>query len=294
MYPEYTAGFADGLKDTLTKHHAVLESDLREKIVTSLVLLRRKDVVDSGYLLTTLIPILVSTPSKSLRHLLFTKILSDLRSSNTKHINHKLNRTVQNALFTLVTSDRTSSKGLWAVKLTREMWRRQLWTDAKPVAIMKEACLSDNEKVMVGGVRFFLGSDQEREEMQDESSDEETPDIKQVKHQIGINKKSKKKKKALDKAVDKVKRAQKKKNAPNPLNFSALHLLHDPQGFSEALFSKHLHGKSRLALESKLQVLQLITRLVGLHQLTLLSLYSWYEPTTGDSLHLISSLTDRP
>ncbi|KAK8026054.1 sda1 domain protein [Apiospora arundinis] len=276
LYPEYTAGFADGLKETLEKHHAVLESDLREKIVTSLVLLKRKDVVDSGYLLTTLIPILVSTPSKSLRHLLFTKILSDLRSSNTKHINHKLNRTVQNALFTLVTSDRTSSKGLWAVKLTREMWRRQLWTDAKPVAIMKEACLSDNEKVMVGGVRFFLGSDQEREEMQDESSDEETPDIKQVKHQIGINKKSKKKKKALDKAVDKVKRAQKKKNAPNPLNFSALHLLHDPQGFSEALFSKHLHGKSRLALESKLQVLQLITRLVGLHQLTLLSLYSWF------------------
>ncbi|KAK7948641.1 Protein SDA1 [Apiospora aurea] len=276
VYPEHTVGFADGLKETLTKHHAVLESDLREKIVTSLVLLRRKDVVDSGYLLTTLLPILVSTPSKSLRHLLFTKILSDLRNSNTKSINHKLNRTVQNALFTLVTSDRTSSKGLWAVKLTREMWRRQLWTDAKPVAIMKEACLSDNGKVMVGGVRFFLGSDQEREELQDESSDEETPDIKQVKHQIGINKKSKKKKKALDKAVDKVKRAQKKKNAPNPLNFSALHLLHDPQGFSEALFAKHLHGKSRLALESKLQVLQLITRLVGLHQLTLLSLYSWF------------------
>ncbi|KAK8094123.1 SDA1 domain protein [Apiospora hydei] len=276
VYPEHTVGFADGLKETLTKHHAVLESDLREKIVTSLVLLRRKDVVDSGYLLTTLLPILVSTPSKSLRHLLFTKILSDLRNSNTKSINHKLNRTVQNALFTLVTSDRTSSKGLWAVKLTREMWRRQLWTDAKPVAIMKEACLSDNEKVMVGGVRFFLGSDQEREELQDESSDEETPDIKQVKHQIGINKKSKKKKKALDKAVDKVKRAQKKKNAPSPLNFSALHLLHDPQGFSEALFAKHLHGKSRLALESKLQVLQLITRLVGLHQLTLLSLYSWF------------------
>ncbi|KAK7920734.1 hypothetical protein PG985_008756 [Apiospora marii] len=276
LYPEHTVGFADGLKETLTKHHAVLESDLREKIVTSLVLLRRKDVVDSGYLLTTLLPILVSTPSKSLRHLLFTKILSDLRNSNTKHINHKLNRTVQNALFTLVTSDRTSSKGLWAVKLTREMWRRQLWTDAKPVAIMKEACLSDNEKVMVGGVRFFLGSDQEREDMQDESSDEDTPDIKQVKHQIGINKKSKKKKKALDKAVDKVKRANKKKNAPHPLNFSALHLLHDPQGFSEALFSKHLHGKSRMALESKLQVLQLITRLVGLHQLTLLSLYSWF------------------
>lgn len=136
-----------------------------------MVLLRRKDVVDSGYLLTTLIPILVSTPSKSLRTLLFTKIVSDLRNSNTRATNHKLNRVVQNSLFTLVTSDRSSPKAIWAIKLTREMWRRQLWTDAKPVAIMKEACLADNEKVVVGGVRFFLGSDQEREE--DDASDEE-------------------------------------------------------------------------------------------------------------------------
>jgi protein SDA1 len=276
-YPEHTAGFADELKEILTRHHAILEPELREKVVSSLVLLRRKEMIDSSYLLTTLFPILTTTPSKTLRILLFTKVVSDLRQSNTKAINHKLNRTMQTVLYNLVMSDRTSPKALWAVKLTRELWKRQLWTDAKPVDVMREACLSENEKVVVGAVRFFLGGDKEREELEDEASDDDNVDIKKVKHQIGINKKTKKTKKALDKAVDKVKRQERKKNAPHPLNFSALHLLHDPQGFAEVLFQKHLqNSKAKLSLDTKLLVLQLVTRLVGLHKLTVITLYSWF------------------
>ncbi|RGP68777.1 hypothetical protein FLONG3_8040 [Fusarium longipes] len=275
-YKEETATFADDLKDILTQHHVVLHPELREKIVGSLVLLRRKEVIDSTSVLTTLFPILVSSPSKTLRETLFQKILSDLRNSNTKSINHPLNRTIQTVLYNLVTADRDSPRAIWAIKLTREMWKRQLWTDAKPVDVMKEACLSNNEKVVVGAVRFFLGGDKEREELEDESSDEEV-DLSQVKHQLGINKKTKKSKKAYDKAVDKVKRSERKKNKPHPLNFSALHLLHDPQNFAEELFSKHLQNtKAKLSLDTKILVTQLVTRLVGLHKLTIVALYSWF------------------
>ncbi|PSS00509.1 SDA1-domain-containing protein [Coniella lustricola] len=272
-----TKDFPDDLKTILTEHHAVLDADVREKLVGSLVLLRRKELISSEYLLTTLFPILVSTPSKSLRALLYQKIVSDLRNANSRHTNHPLNRTIQNVLSIIITSDRSSSKGIWAVRLTREMWRRQIWTDAKPVEVMKEACLSDNAKVIVGGTRFFLGGDKEREEMEDDSSDEETIDLKKMQHQQGINKKTKKKAKQYKAAVDKVKRQERKKNAPHPLNFSALHLLHDPQGFAEQLFQKHLaNTKAKLTLENKLLVLQLVTRLVGLHKLTVMSLYSWF------------------
>ncbi|KAF4975152.1 hypothetical protein FZEAL_8029 [Fusarium zealandicum] len=275
-YKKETETFPDDLKAILTQHHAILHPDLREKIVGSLVLLRRKEVIDSTSVLTTLFPILVSSPSKTLRELLSSKIMSDLRNSNTKHINHPLNRTIQTVLYNLVTADRSSPRAIWAIKITREMWKRQFWTDAKPVDVMKEACLSDNEKVVIGAVRFFLGGDKEREELEDESSDEEV-DLSQVKHQMGINKKTKKKKKAYDRAVDKVKRAERKKTKPHPLNFSALHLLHDPQSFAEQLFSKHLQNtKAKLSLDSKILVLQLVTRLVGLHKLTIVSLYSWF------------------
>lgn len=275
-YPEETKTYPDDLKLILNEHHTVLHPDLRDKIVGSLVLLRRKDVIDSASLLTTLFPILVSSPSKTLRELLFQKILSDMRNSNSKAINHPLNRTVQTVLYNLVTADRSSPRAIWAIKLTRELWKRQIWTDSKPVDVMKEACLSDNEKVVIGATRFFLGGDKEREELEDDSSDDEI-DLSKIRHQIGINKKTKKQKKSYDKAVSKVRRDQQKKAKPHPLNFSALHLLHDPQGFVEQLFSKHLQNtKTKLSLDSKILVLQLVTRLVGLHKLTVVALYSWF------------------
>ncbi|KAL1986427.1 hypothetical protein VTN96DRAFT_6347 [Rasamsonia emersonii] len=277
-YPDITKEFPQQLIEMLTQHHTLLEPELREKIVGSLVLLRKKDIIDSVTLLNTLFPILVSTPSKTLRELLFQKILSDLRASNAKATNHKLNRTMQTVLFNLVTSDRTSSKGLWAIKLTRELWKRQIWTDAKAVEIMKEASLADNEKVIVGGIRFFLGGDKEREEMEDESSDEDVIDVGRVKHQLGVNKKSGKKLRQVEKAVATVKKRERRKKQPHILNFSALHLLHDSQGFAENLFSKHLQNtKSKLNLEQRLLVLQLVSRLVGLHKLTLMHLYSYFQ-----------------
>lgn len=228
-------------------------------------------------LLHTLFPILISTPSKTLRALLFQKILSELRTANSKTTNHKLNRTMQTVLFNLVTSDRTSAKGLWAIKITRELWKRQIWTEAKAVEIMKEAALSQNEKVIIGGVRFFLGGDKEREELEDEDSDEEV-NVGQVKHQLTINKKTRKKARVAEKAIKAVRNKERKKGNPAPLNFSALHLLHDPQGFADNMFFKHLqNGKSKLNLEQKLQVLQLVSRLVGLHKLHIMPLYSYFQ-----------------
>lgn len=183
-------------------------------------------------------------------------------------------------LYNLLSSDPASPKGVWAVRITREMWARQIWTDAKAVEIMKEAALAQHEKVVSGGVRFFLGGDKEREEKAEEDSDDdEGIDMSRLRHQAGINKKTKKKANELKKAAATVKRKEKKKNAPHPLNFSALHLLHDPQGFAERLFHQHLNTqtpKTKLNLEQKLLILQLVSRLVGLHTLTLIPLYSYF------------------
>ncbi len=154
--------------------------------------------------MTTFFPILTTTTSKSLRAILFQRIVSELRSANAKVHNHRLNRSIQTVLFDLVTSDRTSSKGLWAVKLTRELWRRRIWTDSKAVEIMKEASLSDNAKVAVGGIRFFLGVDQDIEESSDE--EEDTVDVRKLKHQAGVTKKTKKRARTFEKAVATVKK----------------------------------------------------------------------------------------
>lgn len=47
-YPEITKDFPQELIEMISLHHAVLSPDLREKIVGSLVLLKRKDIIDSS------------------------------------------------------------------------------------------------------------------------------------------------------------------------------------------------------------------------------------------------------
>jgi protein SDA1 len=207
-YPDLTSTFADDLSQLLLKNHASLDADLRAKIVQSLVLLRNKDIITSSALLQTLFPVLTATTSKQLRGQIYKCVVSDLRNSNSKVKNHKLNKTVQAVLFELVEAgkeDATSTSGLWAVKLTRELWKRGVWDDARTVEIMKEASLSANQKVMSGGIRFFLGVDQEKAEFEEESEDE-GPDLTRVKHQIQINKKKRNQHRKLEKAQEALKK----------------------------------------------------------------------------------------
>lgn len=58
LYPEDTKTFPDDLTTLLNLHHAVLESELRDKIVGSLVLLRKKEVIDSVAYVYTFAPYL--------------------------------------------------------------------------------------------------------------------------------------------------------------------------------------------------------------------------------------------
>lgn len=278
-YPDVASSFPRDLIHLITERHTVLPADIREKVVQSLVLLRNKDVISSSTLLESLFPILTTTQSKALRTQIYNTIISDIRSSNTKSKNHKLNKTVQAVLFGLVEegkNDIDSTIGLWAVKITRELWRRSVWDDAKSVEIMKECALSSNPKVIGGGIRFFLGVDKEKEEAADSDDDMPTAtDRAKITYSAQISISSKKKRK-LERAVTHMKKKQKQAGKPHPLNFSALHLLHDPQGFAESLFTKHLSkSNAKLPIELKLLVLQLTSRLIGLHKLELLAFYSF-------------------
>lgn len=151
---------------------------------------------------------------------------------------------------------------------------------------MKEAALADNDnpKVVTGGVHFFLNVDKEREEAE-ESSDDEGVDMGKLRQKLNVNK-SKKNEKDLKRATMLMKKKEKKKGQTPSLNFNAISLLHDPQGFAEQLFQKHLQkqrASNKLNLEQKLFVLQLVSRLVGHHQLTVIELYSYFIKYAANS-----------
>lgn len=70
-------------------------------------------------------------------------------------------------------------------------------------------------------------------------------------------------------------KAKKKKSKAPQYNFSALHLIHDPQDFAEKLF-KQIEKKNE-RFEVKLMTLDVISRLIGLHNLFLLNFYPYIQ-----------------
>src|ERR1700733_10398214 len=97
-------------------------------------------------LLKCLFPLLPRTTSPTLRTFIRKTILSDIRTANMRSKNHKLNRTVQAMLFNMVergvegdagdkgrpgasTTERIARNGeeaMWAVILTKELWRKSI------------------------------------------------------------------------------------------------------------------------------------------------------------------------
>lgn len=211
-YPTHTKAFPHDLANMLS-NHATLHFQLAEKLVQSLVLLRNKHIISSPDLLKVLFPILTTTKSKALRAQLYTTVISEMRNANAEVKNHILNKTVQTVLFGLVEvgkEDSSSTAGLWAVKITRELWKRSVWSDSRTVEIMKQAALSRNPKVLVGAVKFFLGVDQEREEViEGGNSDDDglSKRVEDLRKGVGISK-TNKKKRQLEKAVATLKRVR--------------------------------------------------------------------------------------
>lgn len=286
-YPKETAGFPDELKTILLNNHRELSPDLREKIIQCLTMLRNKDVISAESLIQTIFPLLTaysranSTSGqhvKALRHQIYSTLIALLKSVNTGAKNQKINRSTQALLFNLL--EQRDSQGLWATKLTRELWRRGIWDDPRTVEIMTQAALHPDVKVAVAGAKFFLGADKERDEnFEENSSDEEGFDMSALRHKMLINKKTSKRGKKLEAAVKAVKKkSNNPKHSATYLNFSAIHLLRDPQGFAELLFTNHLSSKNsnRFDLDQKIMFMNLISRLIGTHKLTVLGIYSFF------------------
>ncbi|TIA91668.1 hypothetical protein E3P81_01888 [Wallemia ichthyophaga] len=166
----------------------------------------------------------------------------------------------------------SNSEAMWAVMLTRELWRKGVWNDSKSVSIVALACFHPTAKVQNAATHFFLGSDDVVEES-DEEGDE--IDIKKVQHQALINKS----RKSTDKKMSKQKKAAKKANAnkqnSSTPNFPALQLLNDPQGFAEKLFLSLTKTDKVHSLDHRVLVMQLLTRVMGAHKLCVLSFYSY-------------------
>lgn len=159
-YPKETDGFSAGISNLLVENHSGLHVVVAEKLVHCLSMLRNKGILSNDTFVQTLWPVLLNTESKQLRTQVYSTLIQMIKNANEPSKAPQLNRMVQALLFNLL--EDATANGLWATKITRELWRRGLWDDSRSVEIMTHAAVHDDPKVAISGIRFFLGADRER------------------------------------------------------------------------------------------------------------------------------------
>ncbi|XP_046959707.1 protein SDA1 homolog [Vanessa cardui] len=259
--------FPQKIVDILKTHNTVMHSDMRLSLCKCLILIRNKNFI-SAFDLLELFFSLIKCQDKHLREYLKTHIITDIKNMNMKHKDMKLNSTLQNFIFSMLRESNTKMAKL-AVDILIELYHKNIWNDHKTVNIIADVgCFSKVTKVMVASLKFFL-SREEEEKPESDSDDEVDPRDTMIANKF--NKKTRKRDKMVDKVKKIAKKIKKRKEKAPIFNFSALHLINNPQGFAEKLFKQIESSNERF--EVKLMTLDVISRLIGLHNLFLFNYY---------------------
>ncbi|XP_012735227.2 protein SDA1 homolog [Fundulus heteroclitus] len=270
-YTQQLSTFPRQLSELLMSFHSVMDPDLRMTFCKALVLLRNKDLIDPTGLLELFFELL-RCHDKLLRKTLYTHIVTDIKNINAKHKNNKVNTTLQNFMYTMLRDSNPIAAKI-SLDVMVELYKRNIWNDTKTVNVITTACFCKVTKILVGGLKFFLGKDEDEKDSDSESENEGTS-ARDLMMRYSTGKKTTKNKKKLEKAM-KVLKKHKRKKKPEVFNFSAIHLIHDPQDFSEKLLKQLETSKERF--EVKIMMMELISRLVGIHELFLFNFYPFLQ-----------------
>ncbi|KAJ3192667.1 Severe Depolymerization of Actin [Irineochytrium annulatum] len=287
-YPRETKGFPETLVDLLTQHHVILAPSLRKSMVQALILMRNKDVIET----MTVMPLfftLFRVSDKELRKMLQNHIVNDIKNSNAKAKNNRLNKLLQNFMYKML-NDANEIAARKSLEVMVSLYHKNVWNDAKTVNVIAEACFSQKAKVVATALHFFLGTNDSKDADADE--DAAAPDISALKHRSQINKKKGSRKSEVDKALASIKKKERQKARVEVFNFSALHLLNDPQGMTEKLFQrlKTTTANTSFRFELRLQIMNLISRLIGVHKLIVLPFYDFVIPYLKPSQREVASI----
>ncbi|XP_027880406.1 protein SDA1 homolog [Xiphophorus couchianus] len=271
-YTQQLSTFPLDLSELLRSYHTIIEPELRMTFCKALILLRNKDLIDPTILLELFFELL-RCHDKLLRKTLYTHIVTDIKNINARHKNNKINTTLQNFMYTMLRDSNPIAAKI-SLDVMAELYKRNIWNDAKTVNVITTACFSKVTKILVGGLKFFLGKDEDEKNESDSESENEGTSARDLMIKYSTGKKTTKNKKKLEKAM-KVLKKHKKKKKPEVFNFSAIHLIHDPQDFSEKLLKQLESSKERF--EVKIMMMELISRLVGIHELFLFNFYPFIQ-----------------
>ena len=265
FYKSECEGFSNSLILLLDEHHLILNPRVRKTLVQVLILMRNRKLLASLDLLPLFFK-LFRCADKQLRELLFIDIVNDIKNANTPSMNNKLNKVLQNFMYEML-KDNSSMAAKKSLQVMVELYRKNIWIDTKTVNVVAEACFSEDHKVSSIALNFFMGHNKEEEESDDEDGTEDLRSM-QLSQKVAGKTRSKAAKLKKQKAYI---RKKENKAAVEHHHFSALQLIHDPQGFVERMFAKL--KKSTEGFDYRILMMNVISRLISTHKIMFFNIY---------------------
>lgn len=302
----------NGLQMTIPTMAMQLHRDVRKTCVSALILMRNKGVIPPLRLLELFFKLLSVIADKGLRELLYKHMVNDIRNINKKgKRDDQVNRSIQSYLHRVIATHGQSEGGgkvggeeeesatdiatKRATDLVCELYRRQVWTDTRTIAILASAVTCKNTTVMARAMRFFLNIE---EKMAEDAKvvEEDEWDASQKINLHRFSRKTHSRQRHVDRQLKNRKKQQRKRegvgsdewmdirddegvDAAKKL-YPAIELLRDPQGLAEAVLRRLKTPKS-IPYRIKLLMMNFVTRLVGNHELLLLNLYPFLQKYMG-------------
>lgn len=301
----------------LGENGPVVDPDLRRALVRLLGLLRARNAADP-VLIIPLFFRLLQCNDKMLRRMIHGHIVADIKKLQLA--GHPARRSLQSFLFTMV-DDPSAVLVKRSLHVLVDLFRKRIWHDAKCANMIAHACFHTATPVAVIAAKFILDCESKDAEDELESEDDDNEGAtsggcKKNTNRDGrkaselwkaynmTGKKSSKKRKRMERVINRMSR-----NKPNvtadagvsidkgigPPALEAMMLLNDPQDFVERLFSDLQGRRRKEAYETRLVFINLITRLVGTHQLILFNMYPflqrYLQPSQPEVTRVLAYLT---
>eukprot|EP00934_Nitzschia_sp_Nitz4_P003709 Nitzschia sp. Nitz4//scaffold26_size159584//28171//30795//NITZ4_002474-RA/size159584-processed-gene-0.66-mRNA-1//-1//CDS//3329545031//3699//frame0 len=297
-----------------------LHREVRKTCVSALILMRNKGSIPPLRLLELFFRLMAVVPDKALRELLYGHMVNDIRNINKKgKRDDKVNRAIQSFLHRVVTTHGRNSSGQAAndeesateiavkraTDMVCELYRRKVWTDTRTVAILATAVSSSNLTVMSRAMRFFLNiEDKMAQDAKQVAEDEWDASQKIDYHKF--SRKTASRQRHVERQVKNRQRQQRKREGTGTTEewmdirddqgvesakklYPAIELLRDPQGLAESVL-KVLKSPKSIPYQTKLLMMNFVTRLVGNHELLLLPLYSFLQKYMGGSQRDVTAI----
>jgi protein SDA1 len=272
-YPADGKEFPSQVMELLDKYFNLLDPDMRMNLCKTVVLLRNKCLV-AGLPVLKLFFNLFRCQDKQLRKYLFHTTVAHIKRSFQRNCGHKNASQLRAFVYGKLQENGRTSR--MALLMLIDLYRKNIWNDATTGNVISQACFSKSAKVMAAALKFFTGTVDEHEEDSSDSEDEgESRTLKEVMMAYRVAKKSKKRKKRMEKAKAALLKEKKRKKGVKNCGSSAILALHDPQEFADQLYKRLSSSSDRYEL--KLLMMALIAKVIGIHQLIILSFYQFLQ-----------------